>query len=116
MKFAKCLGILALLAILAGCGRSTDYWKEQLKSPDSVARLHAVHALKERVHEPAVVPVLAIALSDEDTFIRRDAARALGKFGPVAKETAPKLQELLRDKEPSVRKAAAESLKKIDVR
>ena len=114
MNVGKALGVLALLALLAGCGNSTAYWKEQLKSPDPAARLHAVHALKARVNEPAIVPVLADALNDEDTFIRRDAARALGTFGPSAKEAAPKLQVLLNDKEPSVRKAAAESLKKIN--
>ena len=114
MGLAKCLGVFCLLALAAGCGRSTNYWEEQLKSPDPVARLHAVHALKERTKDPAAVHVLADALKDEDTFIRRDAARALGKFGPAAKDAAPTLQMLLNDKEPSVRKAATESLKKID--
>jgi HEAT repeat protein len=114
MKLMKFFCLLALLVVVAGCGNSTNYWKEQMKSPDPVARLHAVHALRERVKEPAVVPVLAEALKDEDTFIRRDAARALGKFGPTAKEAAPNLQAALKDREPSVRKAASESLKKID--
>src|SRR5262245_46815621 len=116
MRRMKYSGTLCLLTLLAGCGGSTSYWKEQLKSPDPVARLHAVHALKDRTSEPTVVSVLADALKDEDTFIRRDAARALGKFGPTAKVVAPKLEALLSDREPSVRKAAAESLKKIDAR
>jgi HEAT repeat protein len=114
MNVVKCWAALSLLVTIAGCGKSTDHWKAQLKSSDPVARLHAVHALRDRAKDPAVVPVLAQALDDEDTFIRRDAARALGKFGPNAKEATPKLQASLTDKEPSVRKAAAESLKKIE--
>jgi HEAT repeat protein len=85
-----------------------------MKSPDSAMRLRAVHALREHVNDPEAVGVLADALNEEDTFIRRDAARALSKASPNANEVAPKLRVLLNDKEPSVRKAAAESLKKID--
>ena len=42
------------------------------------------------------------------------AAKALGKFGMDAKEAVPLLVARLRDEEPSVRKAAAQSLKLID--
>ena len=49
-----------------------------------------------------------------DDYVRRDAAKALGHFGADAKPAVPALQALLHDKEPSVRKAAAETLKKID--
>lgn len=107
--------LASFLFIAAGCAKSTAHWTEQMKSPDSVQRLHAVHALKVRVKEPHVaVPALVDALKDEDTFIRRDAARALGKFGPDAVDAVPPLRVLLTDKEPSVRKAAAQSLKQIE--
>src|SRR5437879_6445052 len=108
------LTLLGLLLACIGCGQSTSYWKEQMKSPDSATRLHAVSALKGRVRDAqAVVPALVEALKDDDTFIRRDAARALGKFGPAARDAVPTLHNLLNDTEPSVRKAAARSLKQI---
>jgi HEAT repeat protein len=99
--------------IAAGYGKSIDYWKEQMKSPDSAFRLRAIHALRERGTEPAVVQVLAEAVKDEDTFVRRDAARALGN-ARSATEAVSRLEALLNDKEPSVRKAAADSIKKIN--
>lgn len=116
MNILKRLGLFAMLFLAIGCGKkSTNYWKEEIKSPDSSKRLHAVYALQDRVKEPkVVVPILADALNDEDTFIRRDAARALGKFGPAAKEAVPALVARLNDQEPSVRKAAATALKLID--
>ena len=115
MNALKRLSPVCLLLVAVGCGQSTGFWTEQMKSPDSVTRLHAVYALRERVKEPAtVVPVLTEALADEDTFIRRDAAKALGKFGPAATGAVPPLLARLRDPEPSVRKAAAQALKQID--
>ena len=116
MNILKRLGLIVLLFLTIGCGKkSTSYWKEEIKSPDSSKRLHAVFALQERVKESkVVVPILAEALNDEDTFIRRDAARALGKFGPAAKDAVPALVGRLNDQEPSVRKAAALALKQID--
>jgi HEAT repeat protein len=116
MKLLRAAILLVCLLPLVGCGKSTTHWTGQLKSPDSVARLHAVHALKERTRDAkAVVPALAEALKDQDTFIRRDAARALGNFGAKAGDAAPLLRELASsDPEPSVRRAAAQSLSRID--
>lgn len=114
MRTLKTLAFAGCLFIAAGCAKSTTHWTEQMKSTESVQRLHAVHTLKGRVTEPLiVVPALVEALKDEDPFIRRDAARALGKFGPDAVDAVPPLRVLLTDKEPSVRKAAAQSLKQI---
>jgi HEAT repeat protein len=110
-KLVAAVGLLTLIA--PGCGKSIEHWKEQMKSPDSAIRLRAVHALQERVAEPEVARVLAEALSDEDTVIRRDAARALGRARPSAADIVFKLQPLLNDKEPSVRKAAANSIKSL---
>lgn len=106
---------LWLLLCAGGCGKSTADWAEQLRAPDPKLRLHAVHALQERVGERAtVLPALTAALKDEDHYVRRDAARALEQFEPPATEAVPELVTLLKDKEISVRRAAGRALKKID--
>jgi HEAT repeat protein len=106
----------ALLLLLAGCGRTTSEWIDQLHAGDSSQRLHAVHALQERRGDTQqVVAALTAALKDEDAFVRRDAARALGKFGPDAAEAAPLLTAAAhRDHNAHVRKAAADAVKQID--
>lgn len=115
MTVLRRLWPLCVLILAGGCGKSTAYWTEQLKSANSAERLHAVHALQQKVQEAdVVVPVLMEGLHDADTFVRRDTARALGNFGPTANKAVPSLLKAMRDKEPSVRKAAAQSLKKID--
>ena len=104
-----------LLLFALGCGKSTADWAEQAKAPDPVQRPQSNSALEARGGEDAaVVPVLAEALKDENTHVRRDAARALRKLGSDAREAVPVLIARLRDKEPSVRKAAAQALKDID--
>jgi vesicle coat complex subunit len=103
------------LLLATGCGPSTADLKEQATDPDPRKRLAAIRALHGRVAErETVLPVLTGALKDENTYVRRDAAKALGEFGPQAKEAVPALLAGLRDREPSVRKAAAGSLKRID--
>lgn len=107
---------IGLVVVLAGCGgKSTGDWAAQLRSGDASQRLHAIRALEDRGAEAAVVPALAEALKDENAFVRRDAARALGKVGPEARPAVPALLAAARkDRERSVRKAVAEALKKID--
>lgn len=106
---------LCFLTFVIGCAKSTADGAKEMKATDPSARLHAVHALQDRVREKAtVVPVLTEALQDEDTYVRRDAAKALGHFGPEAREAIPPLLARLRDKEPNVRKAAGQALKQID--
>jgi HEAT repeat protein len=104
------------LLVCGGCGKgSTASWIERLKAPEAATRLQAVHILQERKADAAeVVPALSGALTDEDTYVRRDAARALGVFGEQARPVVPALQGRLRDREPSVRKAAALALSRID--
>ena len=46
-------------------------------------------------------------------MVRGDAVEALGRIGPDAKMAVPALNELLKDANESVRKAAAEALEKI---
>ena len=108
--------ILCLVALSAGCGRgkSTADWIEQLQSKDAAQRLHAVKALADRGKEAVVVPALALALRDQDAFVRRDAAHALGRIGPEARPATPALVAALKDKNLGVRQAAAKALKQID--
>ncbi len=106
------LGVL----LLAGCGgKPTSAWIDQLRSADAAQRLRAVKVLQEKRSEAGtVVPALAGLLGDPDVFVRRDAARALGRFGPDGRAALPALTGLLQDRNPGVRKAAAEALEKID--
>jgi HEAT repeat protein len=114
MAVLRILFLIWLLLCTAGCGKTTGDWTEQTKSADPAKRLHAIHALWEKVDEKdAVVPVLIEALKDDSTSVRRDAARTLGHFGSEASEAIPALRVLLRDKEPSVRKAAGAALRQI---
>jgi hypothetical protein len=61
-----------------------------------------------------LVAALTETLRDESGYVRHDAATTLGKFGATAKPAAPKLTQLLGDRELSVRKAAQAALLKID--
>jgi HEAT repeat protein len=54
------------------------------------------------------------ALADANPFVRRDAATALGRFGLEAKPAAGALNRLLKDKEKSVRRAAADALQRME--
>jgi HEAT repeat protein len=46
--------------------------------------------------------------------VGRSAAKALGQFGPAAKEAVPALTEALKDVNPKVRQEAAQALKIVD--
>lgn len=52
-------------------------------------------------------------LDAKSPYDRKDAAKSLGEFGPVAKEAVPKLKELLEDPDESVRVWAAFALARI---
>jgi HEAT repeat protein len=112
----KLLAVAMVLALTGCAARSTGDWAAQLRSGNATERLHAIQALEDRGAEASVVvPALAEALNDENAFVRRDAARALGKVGPEARPAVAALLAAARkDRERSVRKAVAEALKKID--
>ena len=112
----KVLLFAGLTMLLAGCGRSTSDWIAQLQAKDSSDRLHAVRALKDsRSDKEEVVAALMTALKDGDAFVRRDAARALGKLGPDAVEASSSLRSLaVKDRNVQVRKAAKEALQQIE--
>jgi HEAT repeat protein len=115
MGRSRWLVVLVLLSI-GGCGKgSTAHWIEQLKSPESLRRLEAIHTLQERKGEAAeIVPALVESLQDENPHVRRDAARALGSFGAEATNSIPALQAALRDRDTSVRRAVGVALSRID--
>jgi HEAT repeat protein len=110
----KLLSVAGLVLLITGCGRSTSDLVEQLHAKDASARLHAVKSLKDRRGDQ-VVAALTESLKDDDAFVRRDAARALGDIGPGAREAVPALTTSARkDKNTHVRQAAADALKRID--
>jgi HEAT repeat protein len=71
----------------------------------------AVDALG-RIGEVAVVPLIQ-ALADPDPGARTQAARALARIGPAAKEAVPELMRCLDDPDEEVRQAAARALGQI---
>jgi len=71
----------------------------------------AVDALG-RIGEVAVAPLIQ-ALSDSDPRARTQAARALARIGPPAKDAVPVLIERLDDPDEDVRQAAARALGQI---
>jgi HEAT repeat protein len=60
-----------------------------------------------------VIAVLADALKAGPSSIRSTAAEALGRFGPQAASSAPRLRELLEARDSHVRDAAEAALKAI---
>ncbi len=108
--------LVALAVGLCGCGgKSTGDLVEQLHARDSSQRLHAIRDLEARTSETeVVVPALSEALRDQDVFVRRDAALALGRLGPGASDAVPYLLPALKDRDRAVRKAAAQALLQID--
>jgi HEAT repeat protein len=112
----RCLSILCLLLLVAGCagGLSTDDWLQQLKDSSVVKRRQAIRELGARgMEDDRIAPALAEALHDESAYVRRDAAVTLAKVGPAARRSVPALTAALKDKKRSVRKAAARSLQVI---
>jgi HEAT repeat protein len=55
-------------------------------------------------------PALAERLKDSDPKVRYSAVRALGKYGPQAKEYLPDLIQALKDRDNTVRMGAAYAL------
>jgi len=80
-----------------------------LKSRNSKVRWQARIDLLE-VRDVGAIEHLLNGLKDNNSFVRRSAAEALGHFDSAAIES---LTDLLKDKSPSVRYAAAQSLGQI---
>ena len=86
---ARQLVALPFLLLAVGCGgsESTPALVKHLDDPDSAVRLNAVKLLGRRSGDAGVVvPALAERLQrDDDLYVRRDSANALGGFGSAAR-------------------------------
>ena len=110
-------GLLEHLAALGG-DRANARLAEVLESPTEPAGLKvAVVRLLAKANSPGAVRLIADAMGSLETEVRRSAAAALADVQPepTTPERAAVLDRLvfaLRDGEPVVREAAAESLRK----
>src|SRR5437588_7414046 len=94
--------LLALAAMLAGCGKGEPqykgkpaaYWVQALKGADPQARREAITAAGA-LHIKTAVPDLIAALKDGDDDVRAKAAEALWSLGADAGEAASALVPLL---------------------
>jgi HEAT repeat protein len=84
---------------------------DRLKSPDSGIRFSAAVELGKLAHNAAVAPLTVLLAKDEDLFVRRAAARALGEIND--RTAIPALIEALMDSEIYVSLQAAKSLRSI---
>jgi HEAT repeat protein len=82
---------------------------------DSEVRIAAIKALMAIGREAApAVPEIARGLEQDNNIrLRKQAADALGQFGPLAESAIPELLKALEDPEADVRRAAAAALLKI---
>ena len=68
---------------------------------------------KGKAESKEAVPALIKALKDQDAFVRRYAAQALGEIGPDARSAASALTTALNDSRKEVQSSAARALGKI---
>jgi HEAT repeat protein len=108
--------VAALAVAWTGCGsQPTADLVAQARTGDGSEKVHAIRSLGDRPKDAdRSVPVLIELLANEDAFIRRDAAQALGRLGPKAGSAVTALRTATRDKNAHVRRAAADALQKVD--
>src|SRR4051794_36365321 len=118
MRRLAVLGLLGVLGMLAGCGRSTSVrvvvpeettavadLAEALGDPDEEVRYAAAVDLARFGPEAKqAVPGLVKLLGQGSAFARASAAQTLGKIGPAAVESAPDLAKVLADPDVDVRR------------
>ncbi len=88
-----------------------------LNDDNAIVRFHAARAIHHHPNFPdKVVPVLVARLKDESNLVRRYSVRALGAYGPAAREALPQLQEIAADREldPRIISAAANAIQLIE--
>jgi len=87
--------------------------KTAVKDPSVEVRRAALQALLD-IRTPAIVPVLAEAMADEDLALRRQVGRILAQVGRAApKEVVPALAKALKDKDEEVRMHAVTGLARL---
>ena len=87
-----------------------------LEHQDLYVRMAAAEAiLTLDPNNPAVGPRLIDGMKTGGVYSRRESAKWTGSMGPRAKEALPQLRRLLQDNNASVRAAAEEAIKKIEL-
>lgn len=89
-------------------GKPASYWIAILQNPEETTRTGALASLRELGEE--AVPVLVVALKNDDPAVRMQAARVLEEIGADAVKAQPALVGALRDQNPAVRNRAAAAL------
>lgn len=93
-----------------------DEWIADLDRPYHVPRYEAVKELAKCGGDPdLIVPALIHALDDQSELISNTAARALGRFGPVAGKALPALRINFASTTRITREIAREAITLIDV-
>jgi HEAT repeat protein len=109
------IGAVGLTVLTLGCAPSTADLAKQSTADNVGKRLQAIHEIQKPGNDKQLaIAALIEALKDDNSYVRRDAARALGHIGADASDAVPALLGRLRDPEPSVRKAVAWAIKEID--
>src|SRR5262249_36202956 len=121
-KVLRAGAAVALAGIRSDAAAATNPLVAVLKKErDSSVRLYAAQALYAITGRIDLsVPTLVACLRDEEPGVRAAAAEVLGEIGPKArqaeKNVVPRIQDLLKDREDAVRRAAHDALRKFDQR
>jgi hypothetical protein len=125
MKFGVIVCLCAASLALVGCnrtrttleGKSAAKWAEDLESPTSATRNHALVALFQISEEDkSAVPYLAKGLKDSTLENRMTAVKLLGNLGPQALEAVPALKESLKDNDAAIRQQAQQAITEIEAK
>ena len=110
--FSVFLFFFTLMVIpLESNGHSAEIYGVQLSDKNPIVRRAAAEQLigVSKDHVDTVLPLLIKALKDEDKYVRRYTAMALGAIGKPAVNAIPALIESLKDEEDvTVRSKVAE--------
>jgi HEAT repeat protein len=102
---------------LAAIGISTavlEAVRDRLADPVMGIRNEAVLVLAKAGGPAALEMILARPVEDPEALVRQNAARALGAIRKPAERIVPALKRLLSDEDPSVVRAAEESLRWVE--
>ncbi len=87
-----------------------------LADTDEAVREHSAAALGKIGQAAAAkgVPALTNVLNDPQAKVRRSAVTSLGQFGAASRPALEQIKQLVEDKDPTVRDAAAKAIKLIE--
>ena len=107
------------LGNIASPGSTLDNVKVAFLSPRELLSRLLKFKRRPSVHGPVIEPVklavetLQAALWDESLVVRAQAARSLGRIGPLASDASASLILLFKDEDETVRQAAIEAITKV---